>query len=264
MRLGYQNGEFISYWWLNGYVDFDDDQTSSVKQDIADWFTWHRKTQAGEYAKLLALHQERLQRNVTRQEVLADFDDLKKRMRLLTERALPDLADLALSLHPRQITHLEKKFDANNEKFRTDNLVRDPERRQRFRYKKALKLAEYWFGNFSREQEALIRAASDARPLNNELILADRKQRQKELITLLSKIQAEKPGRDNAIEMLKDYADRSFFERPGLRPELKAFLDASRDSSAHLTMVIINLATPTQKAHATKKAQQWIDDFKSL
>lgn len=264
VRFGYQNGEFITYWWLNGYVDFDEDQTPSVTQDIADWFAWHRKTQAGEYAKLLEFHQKRLQRNVTQNELLADFDDLKKRMRLLTERALPDLAELALSLQSRQISHLEKKFDSNNEKFRQDNLDGDAEQRQRFRYKKAMKHAEYWFGEFSGEQQTLIRAASDARPLNNELVLTDRQQRQKELIALLRKIQADQPSRDATIVMLREYVDKNFFERPGLRPELKQFLDASRVSSAKLAMLIINLATPEQKAHAIKKAQQWIDDFKLL
>ena len=127
-----------------------------------------------------------------------------------------------------------------------------------------MQMAEYWFGDFSREQEAQIRKASDARPLNNALLLADRIQRQKELIALLKKIQAERPGRDAVAAMLKEYIDAGYFDRTRLSAEQKAFFDASREGAANLAMVIINLTTLEQKAFATKRAQQWIDDFNKL
>jgi len=50
-----------------------------------------------------------------------------------------------------------------------------------------LQQAQYWFGGFSREQEAAIRGLSDARPLNNELLMAERMHRQQALIDLLKK-----------------------------------------------------------------------------
>jgi hypothetical protein len=45
---------------------------------------------------------------------------------------------------------------------------------------------------------------------------------------------------------------------------MQTFFDASKDSVAQLTAVIINLATPEQKAHATARLQQWMDDFNAL
>ena len=263
-RMGYQNGEFVSYWWLNSYIDIESDQSPMVKKHLASLFEWHHKTQLKDYAQFLADQQRRLQRIVTKSDLLADNVDIRRRLQLLADRALPELAELALSLRPQQISHLEKKFASNNDTYRKENLRGDLEMRQRFRFKKALQQAEYWFGNFSREQEAKIRIASDARPMNNELMMADRLQRQRELIALLRKIQAQKPARDATIAILKEYSNNSFFERPGLRPELKAFLEASKDGTAQMESVIINLATPEQKAHAIKKAQQWIDDFNLL
>lgn len=263
-RFGYKHGETLSYWWLNSYVAFEGEQQAWARKRIDALFGWQHKTQLKDYAQLLGGAQKRLQRDVTQAELLLDYDELKKRMVLLFDKALPDLADLALALRPQQIAHLEKKYASNSETLRDDYLRGDTEQRQRYRFKKVMQLAEYWFGDFSREQQAVIRKASDARPLNNALWLADKIQRQKDLIALLKKVQSEKPGRDAVMAMLKDYINGSYVERSHLSAEQKAFFDASREGAAYLAMVIINLTTPEQKAFAVKRAQQWIDDFNQL
>ncbi len=261
-RLGYSNGETISYWWLNNYIGFEPNQKPWLKKHIADLFAWHRKTQLQGYMQVLTRTQLRIPGNVTEAELLADYDNIKKHLLVLTDRALPDMADLALSLQPHQIANIEEKFSSNNDDYRKDYLRGNIEQRQRFRYKKALKQAEHWFGNFSTEQERQIRAASDARPLNNELVLADRLRRQAALIALLNKIHAEKPGREATMAMLKEHvvAMVNHFANP----EHKAFFDASTNGSIHLIAVILNNATQVQKEHFGKTLQDWIDDFNEL
>jgi hypothetical protein len=262
VRLGYDYGENIAYWWLDGYVDFDVDQKVWFKERLANWFAWHRKTQLKDYANLLSKEQKRLQHKVTEAELLAEYGQFTTRTLVMIDKALPDLADLALSLQPSQIEHIQKKFESNNEKYRKDYLRGDFEHRQEFRYKKVMEQAQYWFGNFSAEQEALIRKASDARPLNNELRMEVRLQLQRDLIGLLNKIQSEKPSREATASMLKEYL-YSLIEHYG-GAEHKTFFDMSRDGMANLTTVIINCTTPKQKEYASKRLQQWIDNFNVL
>lgn len=262
VRLGYNHGETISYWWLDSYVEFEANQKVWFKERLANWFAWHRKTQLKDYATLLMQQQNRLPHQVTQAELLSEYDKFKTRTVVLIDKALPDLADLALSLHLFQIEHIQKKFESNNASYRKDYLQGDTEQRQQFRYKKVMEQAEYWFGSFSPEQQALIRKTSDARPLDNELRMTVRLQLQQELIRLLKKIQSEKPSRDATVSMLKEYLNNMIEHYGGA--EHKAFFDASRDGMANLTMVIINSATPKQKAHAVKRLQQWIDNFNVL
>ncbi len=262
VRLGYNHGESLTYWWLNRYIDVGADQQAGVKKDIEKLFAWHRQTQLQDYVQLLKLVQKQVQHNVSAPEVLADYDELKKRAVLVVDQALPDLADLALALRPQQIARLEKKFAANNDDYRKDYLRGDLEQRQRFRFKKVMEQAEYWFGDFSREQEALIRRASDARPLDNGLWLADRMHRQREMIAVLKKIQTQKPNRDAAMLLLKDYAVL-VFERTGMT-EHEPFFNASKEGMASMAAVIVNSATPAQKTHAIRTLQQWIDNFNTL
>ncbi|MES2538905.1 MAG: DUF6279 family lipoprotein [Pseudomonadota bacterium] len=261
-RLGYSNGETLSYWWLNNYIDVESDQVPEVKKDLATLFAWHRKTQLKGYVQVMSSMQKRAQGNVTEAELTADYADFQKRMLLVADRALPEMTDLALAMRPQQIANLEKKFASNDEKYRKDFLRGDLEERQRFRYKKMLKNVEYWLGNMSSEQERLIRAASDARPLNNELVFADRQRRQAALIALLKKIQAEKPSREATTALLKNYI-HSTVERTA-NAEHRAYFEASSAASVRLAAMVFNQATPEQKAHFVKTLQQWVEDFTRL
>lgn len=262
VRLGYNYGENLSYWWLDSYVDFDASQKIWFKERLANWFAWHRKTQLKDYANLLTQEQKRVQHQVTQAELLTEYEGFRARAIVLVDKALPDLADLALSLQPAQIEHIQKKFASNNETYRKDYLRGGIAQRQQFRFKKVMEQAEYWFGSFSPEQETLIRKASDARPLNNELRMAVRLQLQQGLIQLLKKIQTEKPSREAAARMLKEYSNNLIEHYGGV--EHQVFFDASRDDMANLVMVIINCTTPKQKQHAVKRLQQWIDNFNVL
>jgi hypothetical protein len=102
-RLGYNNGETVSYFWLNGYVDFDADQKPWVKKELASLFAWHRRTQLVDYMPLLAQAKKRVHKPVTEADLARDYEELRRRVLIITDRAAPAAADLALSLRPQQI-----------------------------------------------------------------------------------------------------------------------------------------------------------------
>ena len=46
--------------------------------------------------------------------------------------------------------------------------------------------------------------------------------------------------------------------------ERKAFFDSYEEANLQFVLTVINLTTPAQKAHAQRRMQGWIDDFRSL
>ena len=42
VQLGYNTLPEISYWWLDGYLDFEDGQREQVRGGIAAIQAWHR------------------------------------------------------------------------------------------------------------------------------------------------------------------------------------------------------------------------------
>lgn len=263
VRFAYNQGDTLLYWWVNAYLDLDSEQSGQVKEDIGQLFSWHRKTQLKDYSQMLTKLQGQLASgNVTHADLKADYRDIRNRTELLATKALPDLTDLALSIKPEQIAKIEEKFEKNNETFRKKFVRIDNEKKQKLRFKKSMEQFNLWFGEFSSEQEAQLRRASDARPLNNELWLSERIMRQKKIISVLREIQQKKLGREATTELLRNLL-KEFFGRFDA-PEHKAFFDAYTDGSINVAYTAIKIATPAQKAHAQKRMQGWIDDFKVL
>jgi hypothetical protein len=263
IRFTYNHGDTLLYWWLNAYIDIDSDQSDWVKKDIDNLFQWHRTTQLRDYAGLLTKMQRQLgDGSVTQEELLSDYRDIKARTELLAFKALPQLADLAMSIKPDQIAQLEKKFAKNNNDFRKKFMSGSVDDQQEARFKKAKEQFDLWFGSFSREQEAQLRKASDARPLDNEIWLQERMLRQKKIIVLLRRIQQEKLNKEQTMSavhnLLRDLLDRME------APERKAFFDAYVDNTAKFILTAIRITTPEQKAHAQQRMQGWINDFNAL
>lgn len=261
-RMGYNNGELVSYWWLDSYVGFENDQKPWVRQQIDALFAWHRKTQLRDYVQFVSRIQHRDLSTATQADLLNDYREGKVRILRIADHAAPALADLALSLTPAQIANIAQKFTRNNDKFRKEYLSGDVAERQKFRYRKMMKQAEYWFGDFDRDQRARLRALSDARPLNNELLLAERLQRQHELLAMLQRIHAERPSRNEAAAMIRQYIAATV-DRFG-DPERQQFAEASNQANAALVAEMMRMATPEQRRHFVSTLQDWIGDFNRL
>lgn len=261
-RLGYRNGETVTYWWLNSYIDFDGAQKSWVKAHIDELFRWHRKTELEDYVKAIARMQRRDLATITADDLLRDYNEAKSHVLLIAERAAPDLTDLALSLTPEQITNIQKKFDKSNEKFRDDYLKGDDKKKQEYRYSKTMQKMEYWFGYFTRDQEEKIRAASYARPLDNKLMMADRVQRQQALITMLNKIQTEKPDKPTAEKLIQQYISSTVNHFGDVNKQ--TFFDEYNLATAKMVAIVMRNATSKQKEHFIKVLQDWATDFNRL
>jgi hypothetical protein len=206
--------------------------------------------------------QRQLAGNPTQADLLSDYRDIKARTELLAFKALPELADVARSVKPDQIAQMEEKFTKNNEKFRKTYMSGDQDHQRKVRFEKSMDQLDLWFGPFAHDQLAILRKASDARPLDNEIWLQERKLRQQKIVALLRRVQQEKLNKEQTMaaihDLLRDTFDR--FEAP----ERKAFFDAYTDSTSTYILTAIRIATPDQKAHAQKRMQGWINDFNAL
>ncbi|TWI61915.1 hypothetical protein IP91_04514 [Pseudoduganella lurida] len=262
LKLAYNNGDTLLYWWLDNYVDFDGDQRAEVKKDIDNLFRWHRKTQLQDYTQFLQRAQKQLQSNPSPADLRADYDDIRARTQALLVKAAPDIADLALSLKPEQLDQMEKKFEKNNVKFRKENMKGSRDDQNEFRYKKSMEQFELWFGTFTSEQKAIIRKASDARPLDNNIWFDERQRRQRNVLNLARKIVQEKPSREQATAQIQALIRDSFSRMDN--SERKPFFDSYTNSTIELVHTVIRIATPEQKAHAQKRMQGWIGDFSTL
>ena len=263
IRFAYNQGDTVLYWWLNAYLDLDSEQSGLVKQDIDQLFAWHRKTQLKDYSQLLVKGKTEMAAGTITLPVLkAHYKDVLTRTEVLAYKALPELSELALSVKPDQIVKMEEKFNKNNETYRKKFIRVDHDKKQTQRYKKSMEQFELWFGDFSNEQEATLRKVSDARPLNNELWLEERLIRQKKILATMREIGQKKMNKE-ATQAALNGLMKDLFSRLEA-PQRKPFFDAYNDSTMQMIVTAVQISTPAQKAHAQKRMQGWIVDFKVL
>ncbi len=261
VKVGYRNGDTVGLFLMNRYLDLSGEQKEYVKPKLHALLAWHKSTQLPDYATLAAELQRKARQPITALEVASFNDQSRRRVMTTVTHALPDMADIALRLTPDNVRTLQKKFVDDDDKWRDENLKGDVEKRQRARYEKTLERVEEWYGRFGREQRVAIRELSDARPLDNEALLAERQRREGEIVAMLNRVLREKPSRDAVIEMMKGIADR-FEQSPD--PDRRAFTDSLHKATDEMNAQIHNLATPEQRTKAVARLQEWIDDFRSL
>ncbi len=260
-KVGYRNGDTVGMVLMNRYLDLTGEQKDFIKPKLRALLIWHRTTQLPDYASFAIEMQKKASQPLTAADIATLSEQSKRRLFTTLDHALPDMADIVLHLTPANIRNLKKKFVENDDDFRKDYLSGDVEKRQKVRYEKTLERTEEWYGRFSRDQRAAIRRLSDARPLDNEILFAERQRHEQEIVALLTKVEKDKPSRDAVVAMMKAYAD-AFEHSPD--DERRAFVESLHRATDEMNAQIHNLATPAQRGRASSKLQEWIDDFRSL
>ncbi len=261
IKLGYQQGDRIAYWWVDRHVDVSGAQEPPTREAIARFFAWHRKTQLPEVAAVLARAKRDVQQPVTDEMVRQVQADTQRLTRQAYDNAVPDVASLLLTLTPAQIDHMQARFAESNAKYRKEFLRGDAGERESARFDKVMDYARLIYGSFSAEQERTIRAAMAPLMENAEARYAERLRRQQEWLALTREVQAARPPKTEVMAMLRRYAEH--WLKPPERDDA-AQHQATNRAGVALTVAIANLTTPEQKAHAAKRFQGWIDDTQAL
>jgi len=260
VKLGYNQGNWLTYRWIDGQFDLQDAQAVPTRAAIDRFFAWHRQDQLPRMAAALRRAQGELQQPVTAQQMRGYQETFQGFARAAFDQARPDIARLLLSTTPAQLAHVRKKLQEGNEKFQRRYLSDDPDDRQRARFKKVMEDARLVYGRFSSEQEDAIRSAIapmvDSTPARYE----ERVARQQAWLALIAHVQQEHPSEATVEQWLTAYADL-WQHAPGERGVQQRL---RREADTAMLVTIANLTTPRQKQHARERLQGWIDDVRDL
>ena len=147
LRLGYTNLPEITYWWLDGYVDLNSDQSVRLKADLSDMHDWHRREELPRYIELLQQAELMARNDITPAQVCQVLDQLQTHARTLLLQTAPAGARLAVTLQPEQIEHMARKFAKNEAQFRAEWLEPSPARRHDKRVTQQIERSESFYGN---------------------------------------------------------------------------------------------------------------------
>jgi len=261
LRLSYGQGPTLAYWWLDGYADFSTEQAPRVRQALADWFAWHRATQLPEYAQALAALQGLAADKVTPAQVCQTLDAWQRRLERAFDHAVPALAAQLRTLSAEQLAHLERRQAQGLKEAAEKYLQADPAERQKAALERAVDQAELFYGTLEEPQRRLLAAMLLISPFDPERWLAERRQRNVELMQRLRAWQADHADaatvqaglRRSAVELLQSP-----------RADYRAYAQRVREANCQLVARLHNEATPAQRQRAVERLRGWEDDLRAL
>jgi uncharacterized coiled-coil protein SlyX len=261
VRLGYNNGAQLTWWWLDGYADFSSEQAPAAKLAIDRWFEWHRSTQLPEYAAVLASAQVASLQPTTPAAVCQWQALVRDKLEPAIERALLQLADLLPGMGEAQFRHIEQRYAKNLTEMREEYLQADAAARQKQTLKRALDRAEQLYGRLDEAQRRVISAGAVTSPFDPQAWLTERQSRQRDTVQTLRRLAAERADRDQRVAALRALAERT--ERSP-NPEYRAYQQRLAEYNCGWFAQLHNATTPAQRQRARETLKGWEDDLRSL
>ena len=252
---------YLSYR-LNGYLSLDDAQKLALDQEFVQFMQWHSEMALPSYSAALEAWRGRVDEAVpfTAGEVLKMQEQVEQALEVLGQRAAKQLADLMVTLTPKQQKRLREQFESENKEY-FDEYLKNPnsEATRKNHHKRALKRFEDWLGTLTAAQQALITGLSDKR---SKVFVAwgdERRLRQRALLAVLEQQQGGDPVQ--AESALSAYLSSLKLYR---EPSLASQQVQLRLEWAQVAADILNSLTAEQKVYLKKKLGGYAQDFASL
>lgn len=261
VRLGYSTLPDVAYWWLDGYLDFNDQQEPRVKDDIARIHAWHRTNELPQIVGVLERMERVAAAEATPEQVCAFEPDLRRRWLALREQLEPAMVGHAVTLNAAQLAHLERKYASNVREFERDWLKLPPAEQLDKRLKQTQDRLEMVYGTLGDNQRAAVRQFLERTPFRGQQILQERRRRQQDTMAVLRKLSAGSVPQDEARATVRGLLDRMLTSPD---PAYRAYQEALRLETCRLVAQVHNGSTAAQREHAVRRLRGWQRDLQEL
>ena len=261
MKLAYNQAPDLSYWWLDGYFDFNEQQTPRVRDELTKLFAWHRASELPKTADLLAQAGQLMAGEVSASQACRVYEQGRSLIDNVSNQALPAMAGIAPTITPSQIEHLKGKYAKTADEFRRDFIRGSAEDRAAKRLKDTLSRSETLYGKLEEAQINAIKQALTTSSFDPAFALRERQRRQQELIELLTNLAAAKASPETSQHALRGYIQRAW-DSPD--PAYRAYVQRLTAQACVSFATIHASTTPVQRANAVKVFKGYEADLRAL
>lgn len=261
VRLGYANLQDLAYWWLDGYVDFTDDQAPTVRAELERLHSWHRQQELPRFVAMLGRMEQIAPGPITPQQVCGFATEIQQRLQVASDQAEPAILSLASTLEPAQLQHLERKYRRNNQKFRKDWIEVPATVRKEKIFDQQVERVEMIYGRLDGAQRAVLRRAVDHSTWDPQRIAAERQRRQQDLLQVLRKLAAPGLPEAEARKLLRAYIDRV---QHSPDPAYRSWQEAIVQENCRTLAAVHEASSPAQREQAVRRLRAYQRDFREL
>ena len=248
-------------WRSNIAFQYNDAQYELAKSHMRQWFEWQRKQQMPLIARFLNRGKAEVLGNISPALACERREETERWARDGIDQAVPRVAQLVLTLSPRQISHLEDFFKDKNEDFTDDFLGANVQERHQLAAAFVVKWASIIYGDFSDVQRQQLQADLARLPFDAATILKQFQRFQVAYVKLLREGQSQHWSRElmqaHIKALLLDAIDP---QDPVRHAEMQRWIQAGCQLAADFH----NRTTPAQRAKAAKQMGTWEVDATEL
>lgn len=261
VKLGYANLQDLAYWWLDGYVDFSDEQAPLVRSELERLHSWHRQQELPRFVAMLGRMEQIVPGPITAQQFCGFATEIQQRLNVAAEHAEPSILALAASLEPAQLQHLERKYRRNNQKFRKDWIEVPTAVRKEKAFDQQVERVEMMYGRLDDAQRAVLRRAVDQSTWDPQRIGAERQRRQQDLLQVLRKLSPPGVPEPEARKLLRGYIERV---QRSPDPAYRAWQEGIVQENCRTLAAVHEASSPAQREQAVRRLRAYQRDFREL
>ncbi|PZQ61416.1 MAG: hypothetical protein DI563_29020 [Variovorax paradoxus] len=261
VRLAYNNLPTVSYWWLDGYVDFDGAQSLRVREALDGLLAWHRREELPQVLALLRRAQALAPNDITPAQACEFADAIRGRLLATAARAEAPVAEIAVTLSPAQLQHLQAKYAKVNAEYRKEWVSLDTAALHDKRYRRFLERHEDFYGALQAEQRAMLRRMTAESVFDARRADAERRDRQTEIVAMLRHFESERTPPAAAQSAIHALVQR--IAAPPAGPWRDHQL-ALQDEGCRNLAALHNTTTPAQRERAVDRLGRYARDVEAL
>lgn len=258
----YENSPQLVFWWLDSYLDFKDEQTPVVKEELKALQRWHRETQLPQALELIQDLLPVAQYDLLPEKTCGIEKKFLQTMPEVIARLTPTIAKIAPTLSAEQIKTLRSSFDKKNKDWSKEWLNGSPSERLDHQTDKGLEQAKDLYGRISNAQKSELRNLAQNSGFDPTKNLAIKLYRQDEIFKALEKIRTLKSKGTLSTESLVKESEAivSDWLNNALRikdPELFEYSERRLKVNCEAVAAFHNKTTPDQRAKARVKLKSY-------
>ena len=261
IKLGYNNLPELGWWWLDGYLDFNDAQRGPVRDELTRLHQWHRANELPRYSELLGRVEQMVAADITPEQVCKLAEEGRIRFLALAGQSEVSIAAIAPLLTPEQLRHLAQRYERNSREFRKDWMDVSPGERRERQFKRFLERMEDAYGRLDEAQRTVLRQRIEASRFDPVQVLSEMQRRHADTLQTLRELRgANLPSAEARLKV------RALVDRGQLPPDAGArrYREQVTEDNCALLATVHNVTTPAQRQSAVRRLRAYQRDLADL
>ncbi len=260
---GYNSApNLFMFLWLNPHLDLNAAQEKQALADLQQVLEWHRREQLPLYAKWLSQAQQLAPKDVSADQVCALIDEAAESLEPLLTQFEEPTARLGLSLTPKQLQVLRKKYTEDLKDYRKEwKLDGSKQAQLEVQTDKGQSNAERFYGRLSPAQQKLLQQLAQNSGFEGERNYAERVRVQQDNLAMHEQMVQNRPSPEEARAMVRDWL-QSVLHTPD--PAYDIYLKKRKRTNCEASAQLHNTTTAEQRARAVKVLKGYEDDVRKL